>query len=552
MTTTTTTKSLEVADDMAALLRARSSLFWITTREEARVEGYIFEAAAAAGMQALNWDCGQGVTDIAGKPVEGTSVDVGDVLREIGQRAYPDPTRRLPPENPTVWIMRDLPIWLQGPLGAGPLRQLRNLARSLPNCPIPRAQAVVVLSPSGEVPPELSAHATVIDWPLPDREEIGVILDEAVEPYLGEIEPLTNGARAAAVDAAIGLTGEEAQACISKSLVQLRRVDSTAISREKKRVITRERVLEWHDPIPGGLDAVGGLDVLKPWLLSRSAAYSPRARAYGLPAPRGCLLVGVPGCGKTLTAKAVATAWGIPLLRLDLGALKGKFVGQSETNIRKAFATIEAIGRCVVWIDELEKALQGATSGASDGGVSADALGAILSWMQERRGEAFVIATANDVEQLPPELLRKGRWDEVWAIDLPTARERAEIIAASARQYGRDLANVLKAKMVGESETRLAKLVDATESFTGSEIAALVPDALFAAFADGEREITVDDLLVAAKTVTPLATTSKEKIARLREWAKTRARAATSPETATAATAKRAGRLLDLKQGATR
>jgi SpoVK/Ycf46/Vps4 family AAA+-type ATPase len=193
-------------------------------------------------------------------------------------------------------------------------------------------------------------------------------------------------------------------------------------------------------------------------------------------------------------------------------------VGESEGNLRKAFRVIEAIGRCVVWIDEVEKAVQGSTSGgAADGGVSADALGAILNWMQERTSECFVIATANDVTSLPPELLRKGRFDEVWSIDLPTSTERVAVLVAALRQFGRamDFADC-------------SKVADACSGFTGSEIAAIVPEAMFAAFADGERQVTADDLIAAAKTVTPLSKTAAEKITALRNWAKGRARPASA------------------------
>jgi ATPase family associated with various cellular activities (AAA) len=425
-------------------------------------------------------------------------------------------------------------VWIQGPAGASPLRQLRNLARFLPSVARESAQAIIILTPSTDVPPELTNHATVLELPLPDREEIAGILDAAIDA-LPEFEndnngnpdptkPLRanaapNGTRNAAIDAAVGLSGEEAAACYARSLVQLRKIDPKTVAGEKRRIIARERVLEWYDPIPGGLDAVGGLENLKEWLLARSAAYSPKAREYGLPAPKGALLAGVPGCGKSLIAKAIATAWGVPLLRLDLGALKSKFVGDSEGNLRKALSVIEAIGRCVVWLDEIEKALQGATSGSADGGVSADALGTILSWMQERQGEAFVIATANDVSGLPPELLRKGRFDEIWWVDLPTPEERLAIIQAALKSHGRD------PKKVGA----LTSVAEQCEEFTGSEIAAIVPDALFTAFNDGAREITTDDLLSVAKKVVPLSKTAAEKIKRLRDWANDRARPASKP-----------------------
>jgi hypothetical protein len=527
----TITKGQEIAADVAALLRARNPLIWVVTREEARVERLLVEAAASAGYITRSWDVAQGVTEIDGKKVSLGGADPGETLSCINSRAVDagGPVERC------VWIMRDLPVWLSGPSGAVTQRALRNLARVLPSAPRAKAQAVVILSPSGDVPPELAGHATVVDWPLPDRAEIASILDAAVSSLPEELRVTAapNGARDAAIDAAVGLSGEEAASCYARSLVQLRRIDPVTVAKEKKRVIARERVLEWFDPIPGGLDAVGGLENLKTWLVARSSAYSPKAREYGLPAPKGALLVGISGCGKSLTAKAIATAWSCPLLKVDLGALKSKFVGESESNLRKAFAVIESVGRCVVWFDEIEKALQGATSGSSDGGVSSDALGTVLTWMQERRGEAFVIATANDVSTLPPEMLRKGRFDELWWVDLPTATERKAVLEASLRAVGR-----------GKVEIDHGAVAAACDGFTGAEIAAIVPDALFAAFADNAREISTADLLVAAKTVTPLSKTAAEKIGAMRAWAQGRARPASAPEGETEA--RSTGRVLDI------
>jgi len=524
-------RSKTMAADVAALIRARNPLIWVVTREEARVERYLMEAAAAAGYVPWTWDVAQGCADMTGKrqPAFG-GTDPGDMLGAIAARAENARERG-------VWIMRDLAPWLEGPIGMTTTRALRNLARTLPGVARDSAQAIVVLTPRAVVPEELAGHATVIEWPLPDREEIADVLDAAVEALPDDMQPGANGAREAAIDAAVGLTGEEAAACYARSLVQLRRIDPTLIASEKRRVVARERVLEWVDPLPGGLDAVGGLDLLKGWLGTRKLAYSPAARAYGLPAPKGALLVGVPGTGKSLTAKAVATAWGIPLLKVDLGALKSKFVGESEANLRKAFGVIESVGRCIVWLDEIEKALAGATQGAADGGVSADALGAILSWMQERQGDAFIIATSNDVSVLPPEFLRAGRFDCVWWLDLPNSRERADILMAALRAHGRD-----GSIFYGPEDVTM--LVNATEGFTGAEIASLVPDALFTAFADEGREIDRDDLLSAAANVVPLSKTAAEKIEKLRQWAQGRARPTTSPEVAGAAPAR--GRTLDL------
>jgi ATP-dependent 26S proteasome regulatory subunit len=508
----TLTRSQAKAADVAALWRARAPLLWIDSREEARVERYLAAAAKSIKYGVITWDVAVGFADATGEPLkepEG-SRDPGVALDFIRERAKGG--------DRTVWVLRDFPTWLTGPAGATTLRQLRNLARSLPDADLASTQAVVVLSPTAEVPAELADHATVIEWPLPDRAEIGEVLDEAVKTGGDKVEPL-NGKREAAIDAAVGLTEGEAVACFNRSLVQLRKIDPAIVAAEKRRVISREKVLEWYDPLPGGLDAVGGLDNLKTWLRTRASAYSPAARAYGLPSPKGVLIVGIPGTGKSLTAKAASTTWGIPLIRMDLGALKSKFVGDSEANIRRAFKVIEAVGRCVVWLDEIEKALQGSTSGSSDGGTSSDQLGAILSWMQERSSEAFVIATANDVSALPPELLRKGRFDELFFVDLPNRSERIQITMATLKTFGR------KSHVVD-----VAAVADATTDFTGAEIAAIVPEAMFTAFNDGAREISTDDLLQAARDVVPLSKTAAPKIKALRDWANGKARSASVAE----------------------
>lgn len=527
------TKSQLMTADIAALLRARNPLLWVVTREESRVEQYLFQAAAKATYVPRTWDVAQGVCDMSGKIERNIgATEPGETLTAIAERAANGKERG-------VWIMRDFPAWITGQVGIVTQRQLRNLARMLPSIGRDSAQAIIVISPSRDVPAELANHTTVIDWPLPDRDEIAAILDRRLEILPDDIKASAapNGQRDAAIDAAIGLSGEEAEACYARSLVQSRTIDPVLVAKEKKRVVARERVLEWFDPLPGGLDMVGGLDTLKAWLGERKAAYSAKARAYGLPAPKGVFLVGVPGCGKSLTAKAIATAWGVPLLRMDLGALRSKFVGESESNLRKAFDVIASVGRCVVWLDEVEKALQGATSGSADGGVSADALGAILSWMQDRSGEAFVIATANDVEALPPELLRKGRFDEMFFVDTPVAIEREGVLRASLQANKRSIATL--------SDGDLANVIKATEGFTGSEIAALVPDAMFAAFADGERELNGSDLVRAAASVVPLTKTAVEKITKLRDWSRGRCRNATASVAATEA-ARVSARQLDI------
>src|SRR5262245_51769399 len=519
--TSMTTKSRKQADELAALLRARNPLIVIITKEEDRVEPYIFEAAAAAKYLTNTWDVAQGFADISGKvigtPDDGYN-DPGNALNLIRARAKGEQTGER-----TVWVFRDALPWLTGLPGAVPQRLLRNLARLLPGVPSARSQAIVLLSAGGDLPPELAAHATVIEWPLPDRDEIGGILDATIKnlPENIRTKALTNGNRDAAIDAAVGLSGEEANACYAKSLVQLGHIDPATVAQEKKRVISRERALEWHDPLPGGLSWVGGLEGVKAWIKTRSVAWSAKARAYGLPKLRGVFLTGISGCGKTLIAKAIAAALGVPLIRWDLNAARSKYVGESEGNIRRSLQTIEATGKCVVLIDEIEKALQGATSGSADGGVAADALGTVLTWMQERSSEAFVIATANDISGLPPELLRKGRFDEVFFVDLPNEVERIAVVEAALRQYKRDPAKV---------KVDAAAVAAVTDKWTGAEIAQLVPEAMFRAFSDGEREITTEDLIAATEGIVVLSKTAKNKINELRAWGRENARRASAED----------------------
>lgn len=547
------------AADVSALLRARNPLLWVSTREETRVEVSLIEAAASAGYKILFWDVADGITDMSGKEpgktkfpeqpylfayrdktARGNEIqDPGDMLDVIREYAKRDPEKLKDERDEDkkakriVWVVRDLPVWLENQPGASVMRRLRNLSKSLPKAPRPSAQAIILLTTATKVPTDIAGHASVVDWPLPDRAEITRIIDGAINSlpeYEADKEtgkpdltkPLrsiavTPESRDLSIDAAVGLTQEEAQSCFAKSIVQSRKIDPLLVMTEKKRVISKSGLgLEWHDPIKGGLDAVGGLDELKKWVGIRRTAYSPAAREYGLPAPKGAVLVGVWGCGKSLMAKTIATDWQVPLLRLDLGKLKAKYVGDSEENIRAAFKVVETIDRCVLWIDEIEKAMAGASSGASDGGVSADALGVVLNWMQERKSNAFVIATANSIENLPPELLRKGRFDEIFFVGLPNDAERASVFKAALRANNR-----------GDVKFDIPAIVAKTVDFTGAEIAELVPTALYTAFEDNAREITTDDVLEAAEDVNPISKTRATEIKKLQEWGDANARPAT-------------------------
>lgn len=522
--------------DITALLKARNPLLWVVTREDDRAESSIVDAAALAGMSVRFWDAARGMTDLTGAVDRANpGPDPRAILSAIEARLAASETRNRPlsteeKRESFLFVLRDF----HKHLDPFTVAAVKSIASRLPN--VAPFCAMLVLAPSAaEIPPELSIVSTV-EFPIPDRAEIARILDGSLSGLERSararniaIDPPSDTLRDAAIDAAVGLTAREAQNCFARSFVSTGgKLDCAIISGEKKRVIAREKVLTWYDPDPRGLDAIGGLDAAKAWLTMRKRAFGPAARAYGLPAPKGLMLVGIPGTGKSLFAKCAATALGVPLLRLDLGALKSKYVGDSEANVRKALQVAEAVAPCVLWLDEIEKALAGSTGPQGDGGVSADALGAVLSWMQERKAPVFMLATANDVSALPPELLRKGRFDDIFFVDLPNAREREEILSATLRAHGRDPATVDVASIAAKCET-----------FTGAEISEIVPSALFLSFDDGARAIATADLMIAARDVVPLARTAAEKIDALRAWAKGRARNASTPDDRTPASVRR-------------
>ena len=283
---------------------------------------------------------------------------------------------------------------------------------------------------------------------------------------------------------------------------------------EKKQIIRRNGILEFYEAQEDLAD-VGGLDALKAWLRRRREAFTEDARAYGLPVPRGILLLGVQGCGKSLVAKAISREWGMPLLRLDVGRVFGKYIGESEAAIRRVVQTAEAAAPAILWIDEIEKGFAGTASDAHDTGVGARVLGTFLTWLQEKTQPVFVFATANQIRSLPPELLRKGRFDELFFVDLPGKTERAEIFAVHLRKCGRDPAGF-----------DLPALAARAEGYTGAEIEQIVHEALYAGYAAGRRPVTQEDLLHAAGEVVPIAVTMKEAIGAMRHWATSRARLA--------------------------
>lgn len=410
-------------------------------------------------------------------------------------------------DEPGIWLLEDFQPFLREehhPI----LRWIRELARMKAD---PR-KLVILSTPLPGLPIELRKEVPTIELDLPGVEDLRVVLEDAA---------LALGVRAdaddALLDAARGLTVMEARLAFGKAAAELGRLDHGAVPlviREKERIIKQSEVLEYY-PTDAQLTDVGGLDQLKKWLERRGRAFGAGARDFGLDAPKGVLLLGVQGCGKSLLAKAVAATWQFPLLRFDMGKVFGGIVGQSEGNMRLALQVAQALAPCVLWIDEIEKGLAGmGSSDQTDGGTTARVVGTLLTWMQEKRDPVFVVATANRIDMLPPELLRKGRFDEIFFVDLPTRQVREEILAIHLRKKDRD-----------PKDFDLTTLATCSLGFSGAELEEAVREGLFDAFAEG-RGLATEHISKALDKTFPLSRTMRDQIDGLRQWARVRARLA--------------------------
>jgi ATP-dependent 26S proteasome regulatory subunit len=394
------------------------------------------------------------------------------------------------------------------------IRRVRNFAlKNQPN------KTLILSQPQMSLPFELEREVHVFELPLPDAVAIKSIYKTvcAKRGVGGAGEPDRE-----LINAALGLTIMEAEKAFSLAYVESGKLTAAEVSlviKEKENVIKKSGFLEYYHP-KENMGDVGGLENLKDWLKKRGKGFNDDAVKYGLTNPKGILLLGVPGTGKSLVAKAIGNLWSFPLLRLDMGKIFGGIVGQSEGNIRGALSIAEAIAPSILWIDEIEKATSGMrSSGSTDGGTTSRVLGTFLTWMQERTKPVFVVATANNMSELPPELLRKGRVDEIFFVDLPAQNERQEIISIHLRRKNRE-----------PSRFNIAKLAQDCAGFSGAELEEVVKEALFCAFDDGGREITDADIGDAIRKTYPLSQTMREVIDNMRKWAKSRAVAASKEE----------------------
>ncbi len=430
-------------------------------------------------------------------------------------------------EEDAIFILKDFHVYFGADRASRPdyglIRRLRNI---LPDLKSSR-KTVVFVSPQLLIPCDMEKEISVLDFGLPTLEEIESVLDELCEGLSPENIRLTAAEKQELVRSALGLTIQEAENAFCRAIVNGRGLDNRAISvihEEKNQVVKKTGVLEF---VRSDLDMsdIGGLENLKNWLLKRNNSWLEQARAYRLPAPKGVLIAGVPGCGKSLTAKAMSAIWGLPLLKLDMGRIFGGIVGSSEENMRKAIRTAEAVAPSVLWVDEIEKGFAG-TRSDSDSGTSARVFGTFLTWMQDKTAPVFVIATSNDISRLPPELLRKGRFDEIFFVDLPTCREREKIFRLHLEKR---LSGSPVAHEVDPFSGICQELAALTEGFSGAEIEQAVVSALYEAFF-ASRGLRREDLLKSVQDSVPLSVTQKEQIAALRQWAATRAVLATAKE----------------------
>jgi ATP-dependent 26S proteasome regulatory subunit len=489
-----------IETELDTYFRARFTLVVLITPEEERALQVLKNVCERGQRPLFTWDLADGFRTLVGGAAPPTARDPITALEQVEGA-----------QGNAVFVLTDFhDCWLNPHFK----RKLRGVAQRLKFS----RKSMVVTSPTVALPPELKDLAVLVEIPLPTAAEIDEVLTDLIQSPSVQ-DSLTPPGREKLVQAALGLTRAQAQRVFAKAVVSQGVLDVSAIdivTKEKKEIIRESEALEFFSVTETPED-VGGLGVLKEWLRQRERAFTQEAREYGLPAPKGLALIGIPGTGKSLTAKMVGGLWRLPLLRLDVGALFGSLVGEAEERTRRALRLAETIAPCVLWIDEIEKAL---AHGGLDAGTSTRVFGTILTWMQEKTAPCFVIGTANDVASLPVEVLRKGRFDEVFFLDLPTTKERQEILTVHLRKRKRP-----------EDKYDLVRLAKESSGYVGSEIEQAVIDAMYVGFNE-KREFTTDDISACLRRQVPLSRSQQERVQELRQWlAEGRAQSASFRET---------------------
>ncbi|MCB9838949.1 MAG: AAA family ATPase [Phycisphaeraceae bacterium] len=494
---------------LTGLIASRHPLVLIPTHEEGYALECVRSAALELGAGLLVWDAVSGLGEglIAGEAAADLTENAAAAMY-YAATAVLGKHREGEAEAPPIVCFLDLCAHLNDPKA---LRALRNLVRTASE----RGGCVALIDHADQAPAVVRSHAATLELSLPDEEELrGIVRRTARRLHTERPIAVTISERDlhAIVGNLRGLNRRQAERVIEDVIRDDRMLSAADIDRviaRKREHLESDGVLEFVSA-PGALDEIGGMDRLKRWLAARSGSLGPDAAGAGLTPPRGVLLLGVQGAGKSLCAKAVATAWKRPLMRMDVGAMYDRFVGESERRLRATLLQAEMMAPMILWIDEIEKAFAGAASQSVDGGLSRRMFGALLTWMQEHRSPVFVVATANDIGALPPELLRKGRFDEIFFVDLPSEASRARIFGIHLRKQGLD-----------EAAFDLGALASASAGFSGSEIEQAIIAARHEAFHE-KAGVTTGRLVTAIQGSPPLSVTMTEQITALRAWAATR------------------------------
>jgi SpoVK/Ycf46/Vps4 family AAA+-type ATPase len=501
--------------ELETLIRARYPILYVLSSEEMRVQNLLMDIAQKRQKKVFEWSCSTGIVPA------GTSIQ----SQKHRNGATKDPLAALDQVieqiEPAIFIFKDFhPFLTRNNFAVA--RKLKEIALHLKNS----FKTIVLVSPVLEIPMELEKEITLLNHPLPSRDDLAALLDKIiaeVKQFRQVNIDLDDIGRDRLLQAALGLTLGEAENVFAKIIVKDERLSAEDVGEvfaEKQQIIRKSGLLEYY-ATDENFGNVGGLDVLKNWLSRRAVAFTNEARAFGLPFPKGILMLGVQGCGKSLCAKAVSNLWQLPLLRFDMGRMFGSLVGSSEENVRRAITVAESIAPAILWVDEIDKAFAGSQgSGMVDGGTTARVFGTFLTWLSDKTAPVFVVATANDISQLPPELLRKGRLDEIFFVDLPAPDERKEIFKIHISRRNRDA-----------SKFDLDALAGRSAEFSGAEIEEAINSALYDAFYT-KQELTTENIRTSLSQTVPLAKTMDEQIGRLRRWAEGRARNASSPAAA--------------------
>ncbi len=478
-------------EELTVAFCAGLSAILVVTPEEERLLQEIVAIADGIQRPVWVWDmgCSFGLASrTSGKPPGANIRDPVSALEVIETSS----------SEPAIFVLRDFhQCWDGQPMI---VRRLRTLTHQLRVC-VP-GRLIVVSSPTGMLPVELRNDFAILRMPRPDMGQMAATVFGIAEV----VGPPQDGIVDRTAQAALGLTANEADRAVRMAVVKARALTPdvvASVNSAKGEIVRGTAGLVFCDTKYTTAD-VGALGLLKDWVRERSGAWRPEARAYGLPEPKGMLLLGVPGTGKSLVAQAVAGDWRFPLLRLDIGALYGSLVGESESNMRTAIEIAERVAPCVLWVDEIEK---GATYGGGDSGTSARVVQSLLTWMQERKAPVFVIATANSLQALPPELTRAGRFDVTFFIDLPSKQEREDIIGVLLIRHGRNMADF-----------DVQAIAAGSEEYSGAELEQAIVDGLYAAFDDGERKLETKDVITALSDIVPIARSQQEMMTTLRKW----------------------------------